>query len=427
VNSVELIAVFLAVGLLCVALFLVMMEAAFSNTSAVRLHHLNGDDPEADARAEIVADLLSRPESLVNPLRLVATGVILAQATLVALLAQRWFALPWVVAAAAVNLLVVFVIAEAVPRTWGILHSDRLAMTLGRPVAALVGFAPLRWFTQALIVLTNVIVPGRGLRRGPFAVPEEFIALADAAVADEVIEKDDRDLIESVIEFGQTIVREVMVPRPDMTVFESHVVVERALDLSSAAGYSRLPVVGENSDDVLGLVYVKDLIRAELDGLVDAPVTDFTRDAVFVPESKKVAELLREMQQEVFHMAMVVDEYGGIAGLVTLEDLIEELVGEIVDEYDREEPLVERQTDGSLVVDARIPIDELNDLGNLVLPAGDYDTVGGLVMDVFGRVPSVGESCDVGGHRLAVKKVHGRRITRVRISAQVPAEEPMPS
>ncbi len=422
-SSGELVAVLAAIVLLAIAMFLVMMEEAFSNTSAFRLHHLNGDDPHADARAIKIAHLLSQPESLVNPLRLVATGVILAQATLVALLAQSWLSTPWVIVVATLNLLVVFVFAEAVPRTWGILHSDRLATSLGRPVAAFVGFAPIRLFTKALIGLTNVIVPGKGLRRGPFAVAEEFIALADAAVADEVIEQDDRDLIESVIEFGQTIVREVMVPRPDMTVFEAAVPVESALELSGAAGYSRIPVVGENTDDVLGLVYVKDLIRAELAGLVDAPVTKYLRDAHFVPETKKVAEMLREMQQQAFHMAMVVDEYGGIAGLVTLEDLIEELVGEIVDEYDREEPLVVRQADGTLGVDARIPIDELNDLGNLRLPEGDYDTVGGLVIDVFGRVPSVGESCEVSGHLLRVQKVQGRRITRVRIRAAAPAEQ----
>ncbi len=419
---IDIVAGVVAVVLLLMAMFFVMMEAALSNTSAVRLQHLNGDDVP-DQRAERLAELLSRPESLVNPLRLVALATILAQVTLVALLSDSWVNNRWVLVITGANLLVVFVFAEAVPRTWGILHSDRLALSFGRGVAALVGLAPLRLLTQGLIVLTNIIVPGKGLRRGPFAVPEEFIALADAAVADEIIEKDDRDLIESVIEFGQTIVREVMVPRPDMTCFNADVAVEKALELSSAAGYSRLPVIGDNVDDVLGLVYVKDLIRAELDGLVDAPVTNFLRDGHFVPESKKVAELLREMQRQTFHMAMVVDEYGGIAGLVTLEDLIEELVGEIVDEYDREEPLLERQPDGSLGVDARIPIDELNDLGNLQLPEGDYDTVGGLVIDAFGRVPAVGETCDVNGVRLRVQKVQGRRITRVRIQNLTPSPE----
>ncbi len=420
-TGAEVIGVIAALVLLVIALLLVMMEAALSNTSPVRLEHLSAETGD-NQRPRKIAALLDRPDMLINPLRLVATGAILAQATLVALLADRWLPTAGVAVVAAVNLFVVYVIAEAVPRTWGILHADRLALSLGGPVAALVGFGPIRVLTRGLIWLTNVLVPGKGLRRGPFAVPEEFIALADAAVADEVIEQDERDLIESVLEFGQTIVREVMVPRPDMTVFESTVTVEHALELSSSAGYSRLPVVGENTDDVLGLVYVKDLIRAELDGLTDAPVTDYVRSARFVPESKKVAELLREMQEQTYHMAMVVDEYGGIAGLVTLEDLIEELVGEIVDEYDREEPLLERQPDGTLGVDARIPIHELNALGNLDLPEGDYDTVGGLVIDAFGRVPTVGETVEVNGHLLRVQKVQGRRITRVRVT-RVPVEQ----
>ena len=210
-----------------------------------------------------------------------------------------------------------------------------------------------------------------------------------------------------MIEFGGTVVREVMVPRTDMITVEREVTVEEALEVSSVVGFSRVPVVGENIDDVVGLVYVKDLIRAELDDNAGQTVERLMRHAHFVPETKKVAELLREMQQDKFHMAIVVDEYGGVAGLVTLEDLIEELVGEIVDEYDVEEALVERLVDGSLRVDARILIDELNDLGTLALPEGDWDTVGGLVFDVFGRVPGAGEVCEVDGYRLKVERASG--------------------
>ena len=191
--------------------------------------------------------------------------------------------------------------------------------------------------------------------------------------------------------------------------------------MTSRVGYSRVPAIGENIDDVIGLVYVKDLIRAELDGAADKAVDGVMRSAHFVPETKKVAELLGEMQQNKFHMAIVVDEYGGVAGLVTLEDLIEELVGEIVDEYDVEEALVERLIDGSLRVDARILIDELNDLGSLTLPEGDWDTVGGLVFDIFGRVPTAGEVCELDGYRLKVERTQGRRITRVLVTRLEPA------
>jgi putative hemolysin len=316
----------------------------------------------------------------------------------------------------------VFVLTEATPRTLGILHADRASLSLARPVVALVSLAPVRLLARGLIGLANILVPGRGLQKGPFVSPAEFIALADAAVEDEVIDPDERDLIESVIEFGATVVREVMVPRTDMTTIGQTSTVAEALEVTSEAGFSRVPVVGDNIDDVVGLVYVKDLIRAELDDRTDQVVEGYLRSAHYVPETKKVAELLKEMQRETFHMAVVVDEYGGIAGLVTLEDLIEELVGEIVDEYDVRESLVDRQRDGSLRVAARIPVHEVNDLADLELPEGDWDTVGGLVFDTFGRIPAEGESCEVGDYVLRVERVQGRRITRVRIMKRVASE-----
>ena len=316
------------------------------------------------------------------------------------------------------NVCVVFVVGEAAPRTLGILHADRAALALTGVVVKLIASAPVRLMARALIGLANIIVPGKGLGKGPFAHPEEIIALADAAVADEVLEPDERDLISSVISFGDTVVREVMVPRPDMTTIMATARIEDALELASAAGYSRLPVIGESVDDVVGLVYVKDMIRAELDDREDEPVSTFERSPKFVPESKKIAELLKEMQLDKFHMAIAVDEYGGVAGLVTLEDLIEELVGEIVDEYDIEEPLVVRQPDGTLRVDARIGIEELNEVANLDLPEGDWDTVGGLVFDQFGRVPYEGETCVCDGYQLKVERVQGRRITKVHVLTQ---------
>ncbi|MDH4276461.1 MAG: hemolysin family protein, partial [Acidimicrobiia bacterium] len=351
-----------------------------------------------------------------NPLRLLVVMAQLLQSALVAILAVGLLSPPWSALVIAANLVVVFVLGEAVPRTLAILNVDGAALLLARPIGLLLRIAPIRLLARTLIGLTNIIVPGRGLRQGPFALPEELIALADAAVEDEVIEPAERDLIESVIEFGGTVVREVMVPRTDMITVEREVTVEEALEVSSVVGFSRVPVVGENIDDVVGLAYVKDLIRAELDDNAGQTVERLMRRAHFVPETKKVAELLREMQQDKFHMAIVVDEYGGVAGLVTLEDLIEELVGEIVDEYDVDEAQVERLVDGSLRVDARILIDELNDLGTLALPEGDWDTVGGLVFDVFGRVPGAGEVCEVDGYRLKVERLQGRRITRVLVT-----------
>lgn len=398
--------------LLGLAFVLVMVEAALGRTSKVRIESILEDQP---ARAARVVAVLKKPEAVLNPLRLVILITHLTEATLVTLISREFFSLGWVIAISLVNVCVVFVLGEAAPRTLGILHADRVALSLTGLVSKLIAAPPVRLVASALIGLANVIVPGKGLGKGPFAHPEELIALADAAVADAVLEPDERDLISSVISFGDTVVREVMVPRPDMTTVSASARVEDALELASAEGYSRLPLLGETVDDVVGLVYVKDMIRAELDDREDEPVSTFGRSPKFVPESKKIAELLKEMQQDKFHMAIAVDEYGGVAGLVTLEDLIEELVGEIVDEYDVEEPLVERQPDGTLRVDARIGIEELNEVANLDLPEGDWDTVGGLVFDRFGRVPYEGETCDCNGYRLRVERVQGRRITKVHV------------
>jgi CBS domain containing-hemolysin-like protein len=411
-GSADAVALIAIVVLLVMAVVLVAAEEALTRTNLVRATSLVETDPK---RAERLVRILEEPEAVINPLRLVVLMVQLTETTLVAVLATRFFTWPAVLALVVLNVGVVFVVAEAVPRTLGILRTDGTALVLARPIQLLARFAPIRLVANLLISLTNVVVPGRGLRQGPFSSAQELIALADAAVEDDVLEQEERDLIESVIEFGATIVREVMVPRTDMTTVARDVSVADALEVTSAAGFSRVPAVGDNVDDVVGLVYVKDLIRAELDGRAGEKVERLMRPSRFVPETKKVAELLKEMQHEKFHMAIAVDEYGGIAGLVTLEDLIEELVGEIVDEYDVEEPLVERQRDGTLRVDARISIDELNDLAGMELPEGDWDTVGGLVFDRFGRVPAVGDTCDVNGYSLRVERLQGRRITRVTI------------
>ncbi len=405
----------LAVVLLVAAFVLVMAESAINRTSIVRVEALREQHPK---KVDRLVGLLNKPQQVLNPLRLVIVLIRLAEATVVTILAFEWFNMwGWIVGLLALNLVVVFVVAETAPRTLGIIHADRAAVALGGTVSTLVGSPPVSWIARFLVWFTNLIVPGKGLQTGPFATPQEFIALADAAVEDEVLDADERDLIESVLEFGGTIVREVMVPRTDMMTIDTTDTVEQALEAATEAGFSRLPVAGENVDDIVGLVYVKDLIRAELDDRNEEEIVVFLRPSRFVPETKRVADLLREMQSESYHMAVVVDEYGGVAGLVTLEDLIEEIVGEIVDEYDVEEPLVERQRDGTLRVDARILIDELNDIAGLELPEGDYDTVGGLVFDRFGRVPTVGETCECDGYHLRVERIQGRRIQRVRVLA----------
>src|SRR4029077_16970474 len=205
---------------------------------------------------------------------------------------------------------VIFVIAEAAPKTWAVQHGERAALLTARPVAALVRFWPLRVLSRGLIGMANVIIPGKGLKEGPFVSEEELLAMADVAEQEDVIEREERALIHSIIEFGDTVVREVMVPRPDMVTVAAGTSVRDVLEIAMAAGYSRIPAYEQNIDDIGGIVFVKDLFRAR-DDAADRPVREFMRSPHFVPESKRVSELMREMQAEKFHMAIVVDEYGG--------------------------------------------------------------------------------------------------------------------
>ncbi|VAV96401.1 Magnesium and cobalt efflux protein CorC, partial [hydrothermal vent metagenome] len=235
---------------------------------------------------------------------------------------------------------------------------------------------------------------------------------------DDEDDRKEKELISSVLDFTDTIVREVMTPRPDMISIAGTESTDAALDLVIAEGRSRVPVVGEDIDHIEGVLYARDLLKL-MDNEEDARLcSQFMRPAYFVPETKRVSELLRDMQTNQVHLAIVVDEFGGTAGLVTIEDLLEELVGEIVDEYDDEEPMVEILSDDELLVDARLDVDALSELTDTELPAEEFDTVGGLVLDLAGRVPREGEAFTYQGLVLVADQVQGRRVSRVRISKQ---------
>jgi CBS domain containing-hemolysin-like protein len=314
------------------------------------------------------------------------------------------------------------VLAEAAPKTYAVQHTDRSALRVAPLVSAIAGFWPLRMLSRGLIGLSNAILPGKGLKEGPYVSEEELLALADVAVEEEVIEREERALIHSIIEFGDTVVREVMVPRPDMVAIEAEATIEDAISRAIEAGYSRMPCYAETTDDIIGLVYLKDLVQQARAGAGRRPVRIAVRDAVFVPEQKRVAELLREMQTEHFHMAVVIDEYGATSGIVTMEDLLEEIVGEIADEYDVERPGVERLDDGSLRVPGRMSIDDVSDELGIELPDAEWDTIGGLILNLLGHVPEDGEAVRFKELELTAEDVQERRIGTVHIRV-VPEEE----
>ena len=409
---------FVTIGvLLLVLVFLAMAEMGLSKMTKPRAAALLEERPRAGASLQA---LMESPERWINPLLLTVNICQTVQATLTGIVAGRLFGGIGVVVGVTLNVVVFFVLAEAVPKTYAVLHPDRAAMVAARPVRALVAFAPLQLISSGLIGLTNIIVRGRGLERGPFVSEQEFLGIVEAAAEGEVIEHEERELIESIIEFGDTVAREVMVPRPDMVIVANEATVTDALNLGIAHGFSRLPVFGDDETDIAGIAFTKDLIRAEREGRGDLPVLDLIRPVVFIPENKPVARLMREMQASKFHLAIVADEYGDIAGVITLEDCLEELVGEIVDEYDTDRADIEELPSGELIVAGKTNIDDLNDRLSVDLPNEDFDSVGGFIFSSLERVPEPGDVVEFEGHRFITELVEGRRVRRVRV--EVPAE-----
>ncbi len=403
---------------------LAMAEASLTRMTRVRALTL---EEEGRRNAERLVAIESDPPAYLNAIYL---WVMLAQngsAILVAILAERYFAASiWITIISVLFTLGYFVAVEAMSKTFAILHSDRVALALAPVVAVLARI--LRLPTRLLIGIANVLLPGRGLRSGPFISEEEIRQMAEASSEEGVIEEEEKELIHSIFEFGDTVVREVMTPEPDIVAVDSSSKLDEVLDVLLKHGYSRIPVYKETLDEIVGIVYAKDVLRRIHSGKNGRKtVKDLARKAYFVPESKRVAELLKEMQQEKVHVAMVVDEYGAVAGLVTLEDLLEEIVGEIADEYDREEPQVEPAGDGRFRVNARLPVDELNELLDVELPTEGWDSVGGLMMGSLGRLPAKGESVDLEGLRFTAERVQGRRIAKVlveRVGDPAAAEQP---
>ncbi len=406
-------------ALLIVVLVLLAASAvlALAETSLVRMSRAKALALVEDGRrgARVLVRLTENPQGFLNPLLLLVLVCQLVVATLVGILAHSWFGAWGVVAATVFEIVIIFVLGEAVPKNWAVHHPERAALFSAPLVSALVRFWPVRILSGALIGLANLLIGQKGQYLGSAVTESELLAMADVALEGDVIETDERALIHSIIEFGDTVVREVMVPRPDMVTVNADQTVEAVLERGLEVGFSRMPAVDQQVDDVVGIAYTKDMIRTVRSGKGGDAVRSHLRVAHFVPETKRVSDLMREMQAETFHLAVVVNEYGGTAGLVTLEDLIEELVGEIVDEFDVEEAPVERLDSGELRVSARLAVDEVNELIDASLPTGPWDTVGGLVFDLLGHVPVAGESVTVDGLRLVADRVNGRRIERVRI------------
>jgi CBS domain containing-hemolysin-like protein len=404
--------------LLVVAAVLVLLAGVFAGAeAAISAYSKVRADEQVEmgnTRAIRLRDLLTDAPRYLNTLLLVRLSCEITAIVLVTQALSNVFPVTWehILITAVVMVVISYVIIGVAPRTLGRQHSDRFAMLSAGPIMALT--TVLGPIPKLLILIGNALTPGKGFAAGPFATESELRALVDLAEKSAVIEADERQMIHSVFELGDTIVREVMVPRTDMVYIERHKKLRQLTSLALRSGYSRIPVVGDSLDDILGVVYLKDVMRRVYDNAQSESterVESVMRPCMYVPDSKPVDELLREMQAARMHVAMVVDEYGGTAGLVTIEDILEEIVGEITDEYDEAPEPVQALSDGAFRVSSRYPIDELGELFGLPLDDDDVDTVGGLMAKLLGKVPIPGAQVEIEGLGLSLtaERPSGRR------------------
>ncbi|MEI7769631.1 MAG: hemolysin family protein [Chloroflexales bacterium] len=324
----------------------------------------------------------------------------------------------------ALLLLAILVFSEAFPKALAIRNPDATALALARPLRIV---SQILWPIIAMLnLLTSPlfkVVSGRSSYPSPLVTEEELRLLVNVGEEEGLIEHEEREMIEGVIAFGNTLLREIMVPQVDIVAIEVDTPLSQALDVVVARGHSRIPVYNDTINQVVGILYAKDLIPALRHGERDMPINSLLRPAHFVPETMRVNVLLEDLQRRKVHMAVIVDEYGNTAGLATIEDLIEQIVGEIQDEYDTEDPSIQPISDNEYVVDGRVSIDDVNYLANLTLSSDSADRIGGLVYEQLGRVPRVGDELVLAHATVTVLSVKGVRPQKLRIVRHQPEEQ----
>jgi putative hemolysin len=411
------------VGLLCLLLIALdsAVETALTNISRLRLRQLL---ERGVPRAQAINDLLDNPQRFPATLLFVNTIALITVGSLALYASEhfvQWWSHPLAVVVAAV---LVLVLGIAVPKALAIRNPERTALTLFAPIN-IVRRVVLPLVTLAGFIARPIVrlVGGRTAPAGPFVTQEEMRMLVNVGEEEGVIQQEEEELIHSIFEFGDTVAREVMVPRPYIVAVEDDSTVAQAADIALQSGHTRLPIFKETIDTVSGVATVQDMLRLIRQHGESESVMKVMRPVFYVPETKKVDELLRELQKGRIHMAIVVDEYGGTSGLVTIEDLLEEIVGEIQDEYDVEPQMFERVNEYETLMDARVSLDDVNDLLGTNWEAEDSDTIGGFVYEDLGRIPNPGDTLQVGNYVITVLSTEGARLKQLSIVRQRPPDD----
>jgi magnesium and cobalt exporter, CNNM family len=408
---------FLQLIILIISLILCAMasgaETALTSVSRIKLKNLV---EEGDKKALEIEGLISKPNVFLSTILVVNSVAVIIASSMTTVLALRFFPNYGELIGTIIISLVVLIFCEITPKTTAVQNPIRWARILVNPVRA------AAWLLHPLIValsaITNTlvrIIGGQMKHRGPFVTEEELRLLVNVGEEEGVLEEEETDMIHSIFEFADTTVREVMIPRIDMITLESDATVDQAVDLALQGGFSRIPVYEETIDNIIGVLYTKDMLKQLREGHNSLPIRELVRPPYFVPESKKLDDLLHEIRQKRTHMAIVVDEYGSVAGLVTIEDLVEEIVGDIKDEYDREENLYEQVSQFEYIFDAKINLDEFNELMNTDLENEGYDTLGGFLLGQLDKIPVAGDTISFKNLTFTVLTTRGLRITKVRV------------
>ncbi|MCW2836217.1 MAG: hypothetical protein JWQ15_331 [Marmoricola sp.] len=414
----------LVVVLVVSAAALTSVEAALSSFSRARALELVHEKRPGAVRLLRLLDDPAHHLNALLALRLLAetSAVVLATAMVLDLLGHRWTS---ALVAIGLMFVVLFVVVGVGPRTIGRQRSEDISLaTAGAVIGLGRVLGPL---PRLLIRIGNALTPGKGFSEGPFSSEAELREMVDLAEASSLIESGESKMIHSVFELGDTLVREVMVPRTDVVYIERTKTLRQAMSLFLRSGFSRVPVVGEDLDDIVGFAYIKDISKRVFDrqaAETTETVESMMRPVFHVPDSKPVDDLLRAMQAERRHIAVVVDEYGGTAGIVTIEDILEEIVGEITDEFDAEQESVEELEDGSRRVSSRFPVDDLDEILGVSIEDDEVDSVGGLMAKYLGKVPIPGSTVEVAGLRFTAEEAKGRRnrVGTVLITPVVPPQ-----
>jgi magnesium and cobalt exporter, CNNM family len=409
-------------GTLIIAATSAAAETALTSVNRIRIRN---QAEEGDPSAKRIERLLQQPQLFLSTILVVSNLSVITASTLATIIAVDLdFTGAEVISTVLLSLLVL-IFCEITPKSAAVQAPERWARWLVGPVEAfMVVLRPLvlalTWVTSGLVRLFG----GRGTHRiTPFVTEDELRLLVEVSEEEGVLEEEEREMIDNVFELSDTAVREVMVPRVDMVTVEADTPTEEATRMVLQGGQSRVPVYDDTIDNIIGVLYAKDLLRVYASGQKPATVRHLVRPAYFVPESKRLDDLLRELQQQRVHMAIVVDEYGSVTGLVTIEDLVEEVVGDIKDEYDVEEQLYERVGENEFTIDAKIDLDEFNELMDRELPEDGYETVGGFVYSQLDKIPTVGDTVRFQDMEFTVLATKGRRVTKIKVVRGLPPVE----